>query len=496
MTKKCIIEVNDQVNCKLHNLELSTKRRLTKLFSYEVPGARCQPAVKLGRWDGKVSFFTSAGNTYINLLPEILTVLDEEMYDIDLLDNRDYRTAFEFTPITEELFAHKNWPTGHPMGGKPIMLRDYQVEIVNKFIGDLGSMVEASTGAGKTLLSAALSYVVEPYGRTIIIVPNENLVMQTEEDYLNIGLDVGVFYGKRKDYNKTHTICTWQSLNSLLKQTEAGTADILIQDFIEGVVCVMVDEVHGLAADKLKQLMTTTFAKVPIRWGFTGTIPKEKINYTSLKVCLGEVIHKLPAKQLQDEGVLSTCNVNILQFQDHAEFSNYQTELKYLVGNRDRMNAISMQVLKIAKSGNTIVLVDRIEAGVLIQSAIEEANKTLDSPYEVVFVSGEMKGTDRKEEYKDAAIMDNKLIIATYGVASVGINIVRLHNVVMLEPGRSYVRTIQTIGRGLRKGFDKDHVEIYDITSTCKFAKRHLTERKKYYKEAGYPFSIKQINYK
>jgi superfamily II DNA or RNA helicase len=494
--KKCIIEVNDQVNCKLHNLELSTKRKLTKMFSYEVPGARYQPAVKLGRWDGKVSFFSSAGSTYINLLPDILQVLDDEMYDVELLDTRTYRTAFEFTPITEGLFAHKTWPADHQLGGQPIMLRDYQVEIVNKFIGDLGSMVEASTGAGKTLLSAALSYVVEPYGRSIVIVPNENLVMQTEEDYRNIGLDVGVYYGKRKEYDKTHTICTWQSLNALLKKSEAGDADIPIHEFIEGVVCVMVDEVHGLAADKLKQLMTSTFAKVPIRWGFTGTIPKEKINYTSLHVCLGEVIHKLPAKQLQDEGVLSTCNINVLQFQDHAEFSNYQTELKYLVGNRDRMTAVAMEVLKIAKSGNTIVLVDRIEAGILIQSAIEEANKTLSNKYDVVFVSGEMKGTDRKEEYKDAAIMDNKIIVATYGVAAVGLNIVRLNNVVLLEPGKSFTRAIQSIGRGLRKGFDKDHVEIYDITSTCKFSKRHLTERKKYYKEAEYPFKITKVDWK
>jgi len=68
--------------------------------------------------------------------------------------------------------------------------------------------------------------------------------------------------------------------------------------------------------------------------------------------------------------------------------------------------------------------------------------------------------------------------------------------VVLIEPGKSFVRVIQSIGRGIRKAEDKDHVEIYDITSSCKFAKRHLTKRKEFYKEANYPFSIQKLNYK
>jgi superfamily II DNA or RNA helicase len=84
--------------------------------------------------------------------------------------------------------------------------------------------------------------------------------------------------------------------------------------------------------------------------------------------------------------------------------------------------------------------------------------------------------------------------VATYGVAAVGINIPRIFNLVLIEPGKSFVRVIQSIGRGIRKAQDKDHVEIWDFTSTCKYAKRHLTERKKYYKEAKYPFTITKVN--
>jgi superfamily II DNA or RNA helicase len=83
--------------------------------------------------------------------------------------------------------------------------------------------------------------------------------------------------------------------------------------------------------------------------------------------------------------------------------------------------------------------------------------------------------------------------VATYGVAAVGINIPRIFNLVLVEPGKSFTRVIQSIGRGVRKAEDKDFVQIWDITGGTKYAKRHLTERKKFYKDAKYPFSITKV---
>ena len=113
-----------------------------------------------------------------------------------------------------------------------------------------------------------------------------------------------------------------------------------------------------------------------------------------------------------------------------------------------------------------------------------------------VFVSGATKAKDRKDEYDEIATMDGKVIIATYGVAAVGINIPRIFNLILIEPGKSFVRVIQSIGRGIRKAEDKDFVQIWDITSSCKFAKRHLTTRKKFYREANYPFEVEKIEWK
>ena len=484
--KQATLIIKDEVNVKIEGLDLDARRALVNKFKYDVPYARYLPAVRLGRWDGKVSFFQLGGSTYVNLLPEIIPILEEYNYDIQLDDQREYSTTFDFPLADENTFANKTWPKGHPAVGQPIVLRDYQVTIINNYLNNPQCIQEVATGAGKTIMTAALSWHVQPYGRSIIIVPNKDLVRQTEKDYVNLGLDVGVYFGDRKEFGRTHTICTWQSLNVLMKNTKSGSADITIQEFIEDVVCVIVDEVHMAKADALKTLLTGVMAHIPIRWGLTGTVPKEQFEFQALHVSLGPVVSRLAAAELQEKGVLAQCHVNIVQLQDHVEYSNYQSELKYLLEESGRLDTMARLIQQVNETGNTLVLVDRISAG-------HELVKRLGD--RAVFVSGATKGTERQDHYDEVADVDDKIIVATYGVAAVGINIPRIFNLVLVEPGKSFVRVIQSIGRGIRKAEDKDFVQIWDITSTCKFAKRHLTKRKAYYKEANYPFTQEKLEW-
>lgn len=490
------LQISDEVNVKIQGLELADRKALQKMFEYEVPGARYLPSVRLGRWSGKKSFFSLGGTSYVNLIEEIVPAIVGAGYQISLEDLRDYNTSFTFAEVDKDTFNHRVWGKGHRLEGQPIELRDYQVQIINKSLANTQSVQEVATGAGKTLVTAALSSRVEQYGRSIVIVPNKGLVIQTEDDYLNLGLDVGVYFGDRKEYNKTHTICTWQSLNNLFKASKTGEIDFTIADFLDGVVCIMVDEVHMAKADVMMALLTGPFAKVPIRWGLTGTIPKPKFEATAIVISIGPVIHKLGAAELQEKGVLAQCHVNVVQLQDEADFSTYQSELKHLLEDKKRLDKMAELINEIRKSGNTLVLVDRIAAGEALQTRLSGIFNLLKDAPDVAFVSGGTKLSERKEEYDEIATSTGKVIIATYGVAAVGINLPRIFNLVLVEPGKSFVRVIQSIGRGIRKADDKDHVMIWDITSSCRFSKRHLTQRKTFYKEASYPFSIEKLHYK
>lgn len=638
----------DEVNIKLTGLPLDARKKLVAEFKYEIPGAKYQPAYRLGRWDGMVSLFGLGGNGYLSQLEKILEILGKMGISISEVVDERIPVQLKFNSITETYWAEKNvvWPPGHAMAGQPIMLRDYQVEVINTFIKNPQGILSICTGSGKcvsynteldliidentefgkyllsndifhveqigkfiehaskffgkelkdneeisingvsidtpygvnpithvikknklamlkitfdngyvlecaknhilrkentdiyakdlivgdmldhrdnkviiinissiddndcydisvpsphlyydaaglvhhnTITTATLSHLCEPYGKTIIIVPNKSLVEQTEEDYINCGLDVGVYYGNRKDLFKTHTICTWQSLNVLDKKSKNNEQEILsLAEFLDGVSAVIVDEAHTATSSVLQKLLTQNLGNAPIRWGLTGTIPKDPYAYESLYTSIGPIIGEgVKAKDLQDNGVLSSCHVNIMQLIEVKAFKTYADELKYLVTDVARMSYISKMIKGISDSGNTLVLVDRLQTGKLIVENIPNS----------VFVSGNVKTTDRKAEYDEIKVSDDKIIVATYGVAACGLNIVRIHNLIMIEPGKSFTRVIQSIGRGLRKGFDKDSVEIYDFTSTCKFSKRHITQRKKFYDESEYPYTITKVDW-
>lgn len=486
MTKTKLI-IEDEVNIRFLDLSIECRRKMVQELEYVVPGAQYSPSVRLGRWNGKSSFCSIGGSSYLNLLDRLLPIVQNHGYEIDIEDLRQPSSSFEFDQVDENSYSHIVWPKGHPKENQPILLREHQVTAINSYLENLAGVSVLPTSAGKTIICGILSHKIQPYGRSIIIVPTKDLVTQTEEDYINMGLDVGVFFGDRKEYNKTHTICTWQSVEVLSKKSKKEELDIDISAFCDNVVCVIVDECHKGSAAVIRKLLAGPLANVPIRWGLTGTMPESDMDKTAVISCIGPVFGKINTKELQDKGILAKVNINVWQLQESAapESTNYQAELKWLTTNKKRIEFISSKIMEISASGNTLVLVDRIETGKMLQLLMPDS----------VFVSGEMKSKDRKAEYKEVQTIDNKIIIASYGVASTGISINRLFNLVLIEAGQSFIRVIQSIGRSLRVAEDKDSAEVYDICSNTKYSKKHLTKRKKVYTEAEYPYTITKVKY-
>lgn len=490
--KHCKLIVRDAVNVRFEGLDVSVRKRMSEALKFIIPEARHTPQYKLGRWHGTVSFCSPAGSTFLNLLDRLLPIIYEDGYEIEVDDRRPLYD-FRLSMPDENIFAHINWPPGHTLSGQPIILRDYQLAAIRTFIAELQGIQVLATASGKTILTAALSYLIEPYGRSIIIVPNRSLVMQTEKDYRNVGLDVGVYYGARKEYDHKHTICTWQSLGVFSKRggkKGKKPQEVLpysIMDFLDGVVCVIVDELHQAQAPVLRNLLTGPFAHVPIRWGITGTMPKAEHEALAILASVGLIVGELRAVELQEKGVLANCKIFIEQLrEEHAvDFSNYESEHEFLVKDKTRLVWLANRCIDIAQTGNTLILVDRIETGTILQQTIPGA----------IFINGQTKDIERTKQYDAVNTATNMVIIATFGVASVGINIPRLFNLILFECGKSFIRTIQSAGRVLRKANDKSSANIYDICSDLKFSRRHLTKRKEFYKESEYPFTSTKVDY-
>ena len=131
----CKLIIKDEVNIKVDGLAIETRRKIANKLKFDLPYARHMPAFKLGRWDGTKAYFGIGGNGYLAHLDVILPVIENDGYEIEVIDQRIPRTL-SFNNIDENYWADKGkvWPKGHQQEGQPIILRDYQYDVINKFV--------------------------------------------------------------------------------------------------------------------------------------------------------------------------------------------------------------------------------------------------------------------------------------------------------------------------------------------------------------------------
>jgi superfamily II DNA or RNA helicase len=88
-------------------------------------------------------------------------------------------------------------------------------------------------------------------------------------------------------------------------------------------------------------------------------------------------------------------------------------------------------------------------------------------------------------------------VVASFGTYSTGINIVNLHNIIFSSPTKSKIRSLQSIGRGLRRGGSKESCVLYDfgdLIYKTNYSYKHFVERLKIYDEES--FKVKKLEVK
>lgn len=457
--KTAHIWVRDEVYMTLAGIEPSEQKFFYDKYGLHVDGYFYMPAYKLGRWDGKIRFYDNSGKVFLRLLPEIAGFLEKWGYDIELHDERR-----PVTPVTTRLTP--DWFNGRSQ--VPIEIRPYQVEAVNTAIDAGSGFVIAATGAGKTIMCAGM---VDVFGeqdvRTMLIVPSSDLVTQTSNTFKLCGIEHGIYSGAEKTSDKQHVIGTWQAI-----QNNPG----LVSDF----GAVIVDEAHGAKAQVVGDLLTNHGRHIAYRYGFTGTWPKPLTDQMTLRGSLGDILYEISAADLIRMGYLAQLEIQPVEIQENVDedFPDYSSEKSYTSRSSDRLEFLAdLIIARAAQYGNTLVLVNSIKQGQQLQKLIKDS----------IFLCGADENDVRAEWYSAFENRDDLIVLATAGIASTGISIDRVFHLMLIDAGKSFVRAIQSIGRGLRKGRDKDFVYVTDVYSGLKWGKKHAKERKKFYTEAAYP---------
>lgn len=249
--------------------------------------------------------------------------------------------------------------------------------------------------------------------------------------------------------------------------------------FVEGV---LVHNCHHLS--KFDSQYTTLMRSVlsPVRIGLTATIPKDKQAVLAIEAFLGPVIEEITVKEGQERGTMAEIKMKFLKVPlSHSirDLRKYQDVYDAGVVNRREQHELIARTCKrhVGEGDAILILVTRIQHGENILAELKRQG------VKAYFAQGNTESSVRND-LKDA--LNNKdihCLIATT-IFQEGINIPELNVLINAAGGKSEIRTIQAIGRGLRVTDTKKVLTCYDIMSLDHpYLVSHLAERLAVYSE-------------
>lgn len=451
--------------------EPSILQELSDQLTFLVPGAKFMPAVRNKYWDGKIRLLNiMTGLTYVGLVRFIQEFCFQRNYQLSLDDELVIATDDTPPKLPKSL-------TKEP--------RDYQLAALKNAVDATRGIFLSPTASGKSLIIYLISCFYKK--KTLIIVPTVSLVMQMKkdfEDYAGKALDIHcITAGVDKVSDSPIVISTWQSIYKMPK------------NWFKQFDVVIGDEVHIFKATSLKSIMEK-LEDCKYRFGFTGTLDGSQTNKITLEGLFGPVQQVTTTAELMEQNHVANLKIKaiILQYnQDirkQAKDYTYHDEVNFIVNYEPRNKFIRNLASNL--EGNSLVLFNFIDHGKTLFNLIKEKDTTRD----VFLIYGDVDAEEREEVRGIVEGHTNAIIVASYGTFSTGVNIRNLHNVIFSSPTKSRVRTLQSIGRGLRISDNKDSVTVYDLSDDLKyktkanFTLQHFVERLEIYNSENFEYKI------
>jgi superfamily II DNA or RNA helicase len=471
-----------KIECERHFAQ-----ELSDYFTFFVPGYQFMPAYKSRVWDGKIRLFDlKTFTTYHGLVEYIKAFCNERSYSLEIDDDVVSTDVFSVVEAKEFIETLK----------LPHEIRDYQLKAFIHAIRNRRILLLSPTASGKSLIIyTIIRYLQQTCGKGLLIVPTTSLVEQMYKDFESYGYDSEKYChrqysGKEKHTNNFLTITTWQSIYKNDKE------------YFEQFDFVIGDEAHQFKAKSLTTILSgCTNSKYRI--GTTGTLDGTQTHKLVLEGLFGPVYKATTTSELIENKQLASFRIKclILKYPEsickESKTWDYNTEIEYIVRNTARNEFIKNLTLSL--EGNSLILFQFVEKhGKDLHALIKEKAKNR----HVFFVFG---GTDVEVRESVRAITEkesNAIIVASYGTFSTGVNIRNLHNIIFASPSKSRIRNLQSIGRGLRLGENKEEAVLYDIADDFRIGKhvnytlQHFILRVKIYDEEKFKYKFYNIELK
>lgn len=479
---------------------------LSDHFSFYAPGYQFHPKVRARMWDGRIRLFNSRFNTLpLGLVGQLQDFLEEGGATLEFEgfppDIDKEALGEDFDRFTETLVL----PDG-------MEIRDYQRQAAIDSLASRRGIIISPTGSGKSLiiyliLRYALSRGI--LNKVLLIVPTINLVTQMYKDFKSYSRgDDGfivedechqIYGGRDKTFDKRITISTWQSMNQIKGLKHYSKFD-----------GILVDEAHlaeGATITKILEASTNASYKI----GLTGTLKESKQNPLALVGLFGEVIKTRKTHELMADGLLTATPVlaMVLKHSD-ADKKNFWEgvkelkkkkqnkkvfafEQKYLLTS-PRRNKVILRLCQMFKEMNTLILFRNLEHIDQVQKILEKAG------LDVKRMSSDMSAEERDAIREYCENNDGVVVLSTYQMFQLGINIKNLHNGILGAPAKGRIRVLQSFGRIIRQTKDGRVGYLVDLMDDIRLGSlenhlwKHAVLRLQYYKEEKLKIKYKKVN--
>ena len=402
--------------------------------------------------------------------------------------------GFEVEPYAPEV-AKGMLEVGPQVAG----LRDYQREVVESAIEYLGrygaGTIQMATGAGKTVVAVDLAKrYLKATGnedskkpKVFVLALSTDLLYQFKDHFEREGVPMGLVTGEEFDVSKPVVGVTVQSLYRAMnevakeKESEEDKGDVgedvrldeykvkdprLLVELYRGAGLVIFDEAQHVPAATASRAVRE--APKALRIAMSATPWRNDGKELKIYSLMGSIIpRKVTSSELIEKGYLVKPRIFLMKIPPPPDYygDTYQEILSSVMDSDVRNRYITYLVKWLldaeasgrARTSPIMVLVRFVKQGKKLVDYLK-ANGVRD----VVFVSGELSPSERKEIFD--AVRDGKIkVIVATKLADEGLDIPQLRSLIMAGATKSRTTLPQRIGRVVRPWKDKKMAFVFDI---------------------------------
>jgi superfamily II DNA or RNA helicase len=431
---------------------------LSDKWAFHVNGYQYTPTYKRGHWDGKKRFVSAAGKFKTGMLANILRDLNQVGCTPEVIREHGEGPKLIFKRNIKEFKLH-----------------DYQQEAIGKALVAERAIIKSPTGSGKTLIMAA-TLTAFPKAKITILFDERSILTQTYEyltrkcGFKDVGINLG---GDFKDGRIM--LSTVQSIDKIL-DSHLNQSEVL-----------MVDEVHKFCRGEMTVAAIQSFPNARYRFGFTATMPDDRIGELTLVGAFGDVIETKSTQELIAEDKLAKPIIQMLEYEDEISEQDLDSDYatiyeKFIITSEKRNGIIFSLAAKIAEANpeaKVCILVKNLEHLQTLRNAIPNS----------FTLEGINTIHERKQAIKDFLECDSAAFLIGTKVLQTGINIEEITHLVNARGLKDKIPTLQGLGRGMRKSAGKTSVMVYDFFDHIPYLREHSKARIKHYEDEGHEVS-------